>query len=77
MTPGQPAAANPIGLAKGIWDAYGPSVLGAIQKGAQSNGFATASGASVRSPGQEAEAGLSPRPEHTATPPAFPEPQVY
>lgn len=71
-TPDQSHKADPLAFAKGLWNTYGPTVVGAMQS--QSNG--SASGASVHTPAQEAQRRLSPQPQ-TSPSPSFPEPEVY
>ncbi|KAH8099364.1 TB2/DP1, HVA22 family-domain-containing protein [Cristinia sonorae] len=74
-TPAQPpsAAPNPFALAKGLWGAYGPSVVGVMQRYTQSSAAVSATASS-----EAQRPNLTPVPSSQSTTsagPSFPEPQ--
>lgn len=84
----QPAMANPLGLARGLWDSYGPTVMGAVQRYAHPSqpGQPMAPSAPPTPSGQStgyarpnlSPYNVSPAPSsHSTIPPPFPEPQIY
>jgi len=80
QAPAPSAAPNPFGLARGMWDSYAPSVLGAFQR--YSSQPTAAPGAPPSAPFTPPiqRPGVSPAPstQSVHTPgPAFPEPQIY
>ncbi|EMD41926.1 hypothetical protein CERSUDRAFT_90515 [Gelatoporia subvermispora B] len=92
ITSGVRAAPNPLDMAKGLWNSFGPSVLGAFQQpprevpprpspAASSSSFHINSSADIHSRAQSGfDVGTDesrPASSHSSIPPAFPEPQFH
>jgi len=86
--PSQPSMANPLGLARGLWDSYGPFVTGAMQRYSHpSQPLQPSAPSAPPTPSGQSSAyarpplspyNLSPTPSsHSTIPPPFPEPQIY
>jgi len=88
--PPRPPSSNPLDYARGLWDSYGPAVMGAVQRYSQPSGSQPAQ--PIRPPFPSTPSGqstgyassfpppynVSPVPSsHSSIPPPFPEPQAY